>query len=71
MRNRLLFSILSLIVSGCSSMPLTKTDPLPSWRDTASKRAIIEFVEQVTNPGSDEYVQPSDRIAPLDNDGTL
>ncbi len=46
-------------------------DPLPSWADTATKSAIIEFVEQVTDPASDRYVAPANRIATFDNDGTL
>lgn len=46
-------------------------DPLPSWNDTGAKSAIIEFVEAVTDPASDDYVTPEDRIAAFDNDGTL
>jgi len=46
-------------------------DPLPSWQDTAPKRAIIRFVERVTKPGSPDFVAPSERIATFDNDGTL
>ncbi|MEO9649276.1 MAG: HAD family hydrolase [Roseobacter sp.] len=46
-------------------------DPLPSWANTQTKSAIIEFVEQVTDPTSEKYVTPTDRIATFDNDGTL
>ena len=46
-------------------------DPLPSWSDTGAKTRIISFVEKVTDPASDHYVPPSDRIATFDNDGTL
>lgn len=46
-------------------------DPLPSWNDTDAKARIITFVEEVTDPGSDTYVPPGDRIATFDNDGTL
>ncbi len=46
-------------------------DPLPSWSDTDSKARIIAFVDQVTDPASDSYVPPADRIATFDNDGTL
>jgi phosphoglycolate phosphatase-like HAD superfamily hydrolase len=46
-------------------------DPLPSWNDTASKKAIVAFVEKVTTPGSPEYVDPAERIATFDNDGCL
>ena len=46
-------------------------DPLPSWNDTASKQAIIEFVEKVTKQGSPTFVPTAERIATFDNDGTL
>jgi len=46
-------------------------DPLPSWNDSTSKTAIIEFVEAVTDPVSGDYVPERDRIAVFDNDGTL
>jgi hypothetical protein len=46
-------------------------DPLPSWNDTASKKAIISFVEQATREGSPDFVPTADRVATFDNDGTL
>jgi FMN phosphatase YigB (HAD superfamily) len=46
-------------------------DPLPSWNDTAPKKAIIAFVERVTREGSPDFVKPEERIATFDNDGTL
>jgi phosphoglycolate phosphatase-like HAD superfamily hydrolase len=46
-------------------------DPLPSWNDTASKRAIVTFVERVTKQGSPDLVPEDQRIATFDNDGTL
>jgi hypothetical protein len=46
-------------------------DPLPSWNDTATKKAILSFVERVTKPGSSDLVPPAERIATFDNDGTL
>lgn len=47
------------------------TDPLPSWRDGATKRAILDFVAAVTAEGTRDFVAPRDRIATFDNDGTL
>lgn len=47
------------------------TSPLPSWQNTASRQAIIAFVERVTSPSSPDHVEPSARIAVFDNDGTL
>src|SRR5262245_63399591 len=46
-------------------------DPLPSWNDTATKKAIVAFVEKVTKEGSPDFVKPEERIATFDNDGTL
>lgn len=46
-------------------------DPLPSWAETDSKARIIAFVESVTDPQSESYVTPADRVAAFDNDGTL
>jgi hypothetical protein len=47
------------------------TDPLPNWRDTDTKRSIVEFVAAVADPDSDELVPEADRVAVFDNDGTL
>jgi hypothetical protein len=46
-------------------------DPLPSWNDGATKKAIVTFVEKVTKKGSPDFVPPEERIATFDNDGTL
>jgi len=46
-------------------------DPLPSWNDTAPKKAITAFVEKVTKEGSPDFIPPNERIATFDNDGTL
>jgi phosphoserine phosphatase len=47
------------------------TDPLASWNEGSSKSAIIAFVKAVTDQSGADYVQPSERIAVFDNDGTL
>ncbi len=46
-------------------------DPLRSWNDTTTKKAIVEFVQAVTDSNSKSFVNPADRIATFDNDGTL
>ena len=46
-------------------------DPLPSWRETAAKQSIVEFVAAVTHPDSPDFVPEPDRVAVFDNDGTL
>ena len=44
---------------------------LDSWTDGPAKRAIVDFVNNVTTPGSPAFVPAADRIAVFDNDGTL
>ena len=39
--------------------------------DSPTKAKIIEFVEDVTNPYSKNYIPPEDRIATFDMDGTF
>jgi len=46
-------------------------DPLPSWNDVKSKQNIIDFVNDVTNKNSLNFIPVSDRISTFDNDGNL
>jgi phosphoserine phosphatase len=46
-------------------------DPLPSWNDGTTKTAILKFVAAVTDKNSKDYVEPAERIATFDNDGTM
>lgn len=43
---------------------------LPSWREGATRDAILGFVRSVTEPGS-RFVPARERVATFDNDGTL
>ncbi|WP_432431678.1 HAD family hydrolase [Rhizobium leguminosarum] len=54
-----------------ATSPFAQSDPLPSWNDTASKAAIVSFVEKVTGQGSPDFVPENERVAVFDNDGTL
>ncbi|ADB49953.1 HAD family hydrolase [Conexibacter woesei] len=45
-------------------------DPLPSWQDTATRAAIVAFVEAAAGDGAG-HVAPQERVAVFDNDGTL
>jgi hypothetical protein len=56
----------------CSAgLTRASSDPLSSWNDGATKKAIVAFVEKVTKKGSPDFVPPEERIATFDNDGTL
>jgi phosphoglycolate phosphatase-like HAD superfamily hydrolase len=61
----------ALVVLLVAAAPLRAADPLPSWNDGPSKKAIIAFVTKVTKEGSPDFVPKSERIATFDNDGTL
>jgi len=50
---------------------ITLSDPLPSWNDSANKKAIIDFVTKTTTEGSEDFIPVADRITCFDNDGTL
>jgi hypothetical protein len=73
-RRRLLMRAAALPVLLGPALPVplrAQTDPLPSWNEGASKRAIVEFVARVTREGGPDVVPPAERIATFDNDGTL
>ncbi len=58
-------------ILACMASALAQTDPLPSWNDTAPKKAIVAFVDKVTAENTPDFVPESERIAVFDNDGTL
>src|SRR6266513_1673552 len=65
-----LVSSMAVVVASAATV-IRADDPLPSWNDTAPKKAIVAFVEKVTQEGSPDFVPPEERIATFDNDGTL
>lgn len=68
MMRRSLFTLAWIL---CSAAVIHAGEPLPSWNDGASKKAIIAFVEKVTDEAGRGFVPPAERIAVFDNDGTL
>ncbi|MGA1304435.1 MAG: HAD family hydrolase [Cyanobium sp.] len=52
-------------------MTSTAADPLPSWREGPAKAAILGFLARVSQEGSPDVIPLADRIAVVDNDGTL
>ena len=67
MRLRLLIALgLALLTSAAQA-----ADPLTAWNDTATKQAIVAFVQKVTQPGGADFVPVEQRIAVFDMDGTL
>jgi phosphoglycolate phosphatase-like HAD superfamily hydrolase len=68
---RLVAPLLVLVAALAAAGQLATDEPLPSWREGQTKRAIEDFVVKVTKEGGPDYVPPSERIAVFDNDGTL
>jgi len=62
------------ILSGCgnddSDAP-AKIDYFTLWNDCEAKNALQEYVEDVTNPKSKNFIKEEDRIATFDMDGTF
>jgi len=46
-------------------------DKLASWNGGSAKQAIVEFIERTTTPGGPDYLEPAERVATFDNDGTM
>ena len=68
---RMVVFVLLLIAIGMAANSAEAGDPLPSWNEGTAKRSIIDFVNRVTKPDSPDFVVQEQRIATLDNDGTL
>jgi phosphoglycolate phosphatase-like HAD superfamily hydrolase len=54
-----------------ATLAYAQNDPLRSWNDGADKTAILDFVADVTDEASPDFVKPEERLATFDNDGTL
>jgi len=67
------FLIILFSLVGCNqkSEKINWDDPLPSWNEGNVKTSIVNFVNEVTDESSPNFVKPGDRIASFDNDGTL
>lgn len=63
--------VVLFVLVGSNSIVAVEPDPLPSWRASPPKQAILDFVARVTREGGPDYVPPHERIATFDNDGTL
>jgi hypothetical protein len=61
----------ALVVTLGSAVTQAAQDPLPSWKDGKAKEAILAFVASVTQEDAPTFVPPAERIAVVDNDGTL
>ena len=60
-----------LLINSCKEQINENSVPLPSWNESKAKESIINFVNEVTNETNPNFINPADRIATFDNDGTL
>lgn len=71
----ILLSLLAVIVLAAGYLVVVnskKTNDFPDWEPQAeSLAALKEYVEDVTRPGSPNFIPVEDRIAVCDMDGTL
>jgi phosphoglycolate phosphatase-like HAD superfamily hydrolase len=72
-RPTFLAALLALALTGLVQLQAmaAPADPLPSWNDGHAKQSILDFVAAVTKEDGPDYVKPAERIATIDNDGTL
>lgn len=72
---RLLIAIVSCsaILMGCRKIDLVETPFVffPQWNSCEALTALQEYVQDVTNPFSANYIKPEDRIVTFDMDGTF
>ena len=70
MKKLLKFSLLLLVliaISGCAD----KKACFKLWNECEALTALVEYVEDVTNPKSQNFIPKEDRIATFDMDGTF
>ena len=74
MKKHLLLAIVSVsaIFFGCSMIDVdTPEDRFSQWNSCEALTALQEYVQDVTNPSSANYIKPEDRIVTFDMDGTF
>jgi hypothetical protein len=81
MRRRAIFREIAglMLIWACAALAFNTPGPaqaqpqgvLLSWNEGLARQAILRFVRAVTTKGSPHYVEPADRIATFDQDGTL
>lgn len=70
----ILLCSVTLILGGCGNtrtLERARIDYFTLWNPCASLTALQEYVADVTNPASVNYIQEQDRIATFDMDGTI
>ena len=64
--------ILAAVFTGCTKdNPETPKSYFTQWNSCEALTALQEYVKDVTDPSSRNYIEPADRIATFDMDGTF
>ena len=64
--------ILAAVFTGCTKdNPETPKNYFTQWNSCEALTALQEYVKDVTDPSSKNYIEPADRIATFDMDGTF
>ena len=64
--------ILAAVFTGCTKdNPETPKSYFTQWNSCEALTALQEYVKDVTDPSSKNYIEPADRIATFDMDGTF
>ncbi len=50
---------------------MVTASPLPSWNDAPPKAAVLEWLDDVTDEASPDFIPVPERVAVFDNDGTF
>ena len=50
-----------LILTSCT-VQIDSSDPLPSWKEGKTKSAIIDFVEEIKDQDSPNFIPVKDRV---------
>lgn len=69
--NKCCFILFSLCLLCLLTSKQVHADPLPSWNEGQAKNAILQFVRETTQEGSENFIPLAERIATFDEDGTL
>lgn len=72
-RALIVVAFIAILFTGCckDTQETTPQDFFTLWNSCESLTALIDFVEDATNPSSSNYIKPEDRIATFDMDGTF
>jgi len=64
-------SAAAAVLGAVGGVSAAEENPLPSWNKGPARDAILSFVKETTEKSSSKYVEPKDRVATFDQDGTL